>query len=1113
MAPSQSYIPPVSPQAPINVITASMSVSDPAGRAGTIVPLAPQTQPPATPIQLADIIPQAAPQQTQPVMIPQQTIVQQQQIGMDPQTSTLQQQPQQQMEAQATLLEQQVSTTQQPMEQHPQSLSATAVQTHQHEPQQQIYVQQPVPPVHTTSQQKVLPTQSGMEQRVMSLPQPGEQPQAYKPQPTGDIHEQTMVQPQQLQQQLQQQQTLLQQQQQQALLLEQHQTYIKQQLDQQQQKALLQQQQQKQAQIQQQQLEQQQALIQKQLLDQQQQQALIQQQDQQQQQQPQQVLLQPKLDQQQQQPPVQQQQQTPLYQQLGQHQAGIQKEPEKQQQQQIVLQQQPQQTQQQKEQQLQQQALLQQMEQQQQQVLIQQHLQQQAILQHHQLQQKVQLQQQQQEQQQVQLKQQIEQQQQALLQQQLEHQRQQHVMFQQQQAERLQQQALMQQQIQERQQAAIIHLQQTEKQEAPPIPQSNSEQQIQQQLTDIQHACIPQLNSTQFPPHTALTQHQAVEQQQHAALIQQQQAFVGQPQHHTSLMEPHIPVGAPAGTEVIHHQTQIVSQTQVPMVPVHTSAVVPGQVLTKQGQSEAYPQTQGQVPVQFIAQSTVQAAQAVTEAQVTPQAAMIQGQPHIIQTQQIPLQTSFPGPVTPTQSQVNAQPLIQSQPLHLTVSQSLPPHGQGPTVDIQMMGQQSQTAVQPPAAITSTHSQIQHETLVQQNAQMPGLMQPQLQQQSLGPPGIQMHAQAAALLLTPPYVPQPTHQARPSVQQDITHITQQQKQEPLQQYQQMTPGSVGSVGPTTDLSPTFDPANFVATPHTVQQAGQTYVPGQTALHSVVQAQQQPKGSTADPSVIEPISHPTMPQSAGQYQQQLQKLSQAQQPLAPPSPQAQLLAQLIPTPIQQPLPPKQTLIPLEESQLSTPPASHLVTHPTAQVVPNNVAGPQSQNRTLPLYSNLVAGVPPSPQHQATQMLPAHTHTQTSIQSQTHCQTQTHVQAQAHSHTQTHTETPISEQPVLSHAVFPAPQMPLSPSHTSCPPTSLPSLPSLPCYHPAAAPVSELPTSPPVAQVTLPEQADFIPTSPPPVTTLQSLDSNAPKLPQALLQDCDPSLLGIAQVQEE
>uniref|UniRef100_A0A3B5B2D6 Serine/threonine-protein kinase WNK3 n=1 Tax=Stegastes partitus TaxID=144197 RepID=A0A3B5B2D6_9TELE len=1116
MAPSQSYIPPASPQAPINVLTTSMPVSDPAGLAGTIVPHAQQTQHPATPMQLTDIIPQAAPQQTQPVMIPQQTIVPQQQIGMDPQTSTLQQ-PQQQMEAQTTMLEQQqqqVSATQLPTEQHQQSLSATAVQKHQHEPQQQIYVQQPVPHVQPTSQQQVLTTQTGMEHRAMSAPHQGEQHQAYEQQQTGDPREQAMIQSQQLQQQLQQQPSLLQQQQQQALLLEQHQLYVQQQLDQQQQKTLLQQQQQ------QAQLQQQQALKHKQLLDQQQQQALIQQKQEQQQQglvlqeQPQQLLLQHQLEQQQQ-PPSQQQSQ--LYQQIGQHQAGTQIEPEKQlqigqQQQQIVLQQQQlQQTQHQQEQQMQQQALIRQMEQQQ--ALIQQHLQQQLILQQQQLQQKAQLQQQ--EQQQVQLKQQIEQQQQALLQQQLEQQRQQQVLLQQQ-AERLQQQALIQQHIQEQQQqqAAIIQLQQTEKQEAVPIPQSNSEQQIQQQTTDIPHVCIPPLNTAQFTPHTI--QQQVTEQ---AALMHQQQAFAAQPQPHTSVMEPHLSSGAPAGTEAIQHQTHIVSQAKAPMtiqntqIPVQMSAVVPSQVLTQQGQRDVHSQNQSQIPVQFIAQPTAQASQAMPDAQVAPPAAVIQGQTHVIQTQQIPLQTTYPGPVTPSQSQVAAQPLIQTQPFHATISQSLPPQSQVQNVDIQMMGQQSQATVQPPTAIASIPSQIQHETHVQQKAPMPGLMQ--FQQQMQGQLTSQVQAQPAVGLLTHQYVPQPTHQAMPPVQQDITHISQQQEQQqPVHQYQQLilSPGSAGSVGTITEcLSSVVDPTNFVTTPHPVQ-AGQAYVPGQTTLHpAVFQAQQQPIASTVDPSVIQAISQPAMPQSTEKYQQQLQRLSQVQQSIAIPTTQAQLPAQPIPTPIQQQLPLKQALMPLDDNQPPTQcqPTSNLVTQPPAQLAPNNVAEPQSQNRTLPLHSHLVSGSPPSPQHQAKQMLPAHTHTQTSSQSQTHSQTQTHVQHQAHSHTQTHTETPISEQPAPPHAVFPAQQMPLSPLHTSCPPASLPSVPSLPSHHPAAAPAPELPTSLPVAQVTLPGQADFIPTSPPPVATLQSLDSNAPKLPQASLQDCDLSLLGIAQ----
>ncbi|XP_067382998.1 serine/threonine-protein kinase WNK1 isoform X9 [Channa argus] len=1088
--PHGSYIPPVSPQAPINVLSTSMSVTDPAGLSGTTVPLSQHTQPPTSPMQFTDIIPQAAPQQTPPVLIPQPTIVQQQQIGMDFQTTTLQQQPQQQMEAQATLVKKQLCATQLPMEQ----LSTAAVQP---DHQQQIYVPQPVPPVQPTPQQQVLTTQTGMEQQALSVPQSGEQPQTYKQQPTGDPHEQTAIQPQQLQQQ----QTLFQQQQQlgkqqaQAFLLEQHQMYVQQQLDQQQQKALLQKQQQ-QAQLKQHQLEQQQTLIHKQLLDQQQQQALIQQQQEQQQQQLE--LLQQRLE--------QQQQPNQLLQQLGQHQAGTQNEPEKHQQQQTVMQQTQQQTFQHMEQQLQQHVLLRQMEQQQQQALMQQHLQQQAILQQQQLQQKAKLQQQ--ERQQVQLKQQIEQQQKALLQQQLEQQCQQQMVLQKQ-SERLEQQVLIKQQIQEQQQqAAIVHLQQTGKQDAVLVPQSNSEQQIQQQPTDIQHVCASPLNAP-LTTHTSLTQQQ-IEQQQNVTSYQQQQAFVSQGQDHISFMDSRVPVRVPAGNEMVQHQT-----IQITQIPLQTSAAVPAQVLTQQGQIDSHLQNQGQVPVQFITQPIPQG----TRSDVTPPGA---AQTHVTQTQQILLHTTYPGAVIPTQSQVTAQSAIH--PLHSETNQSGPLHGQGPTTDTRMMSQQSQAPVQPPTAIVPIPAQIQHESCVQQNTQM--LMQPQLQQQALiqnqlldqqqqqtliqqqqeqqqlqptllqqsqAPPPSQVHAQAAANLMTSQYVPQSTQQAIPTVQQNITHVPEQQQVQlqPVLQCQNMiqSPGSDESVGNKTDI------LSSVADPH-VQLAGQAYAPGQTTQHPVLQPQQQPTGSPADLSVLQSISWPTMAQSKEQYQQHLQKLSQMQQTLAPPPVQTQLLAQPIPTPIQQTL----ALKPRDESQLP-PQCPHLVTHPLAQIVSNNVAQ-ESQNSNLSLCSHLLADNPPSPQHQSKQIPSART--QSSIQAQTHIQRQTHVQTQAHSHT--NAETPI-EQSVLTHAVFPPKQ---SPSHTSCPPTSLPSFPS---QHPAIAPAPELPSSPPAAHITLPGQVDYIPTSPPPVTTIPLLESNAPKLPQASLQDCDLSLLGIAQVQDD
>lgn len=1014
---------------PVNVLTAPISISDPAGLTGAVVPLVQQTQPPATPIQLADIIPHAAPLQTQPVMIPQHTIVQQQQIGMDPQTSTIQQQPQQQMEAQVALLDQQVTATLPPMETQPQGLSATAVLTHATEPPQQIFVQQPAPPVHSLPEQKLFPAPTGMEQPAMSLPQ--EQHQGYRPQLTAEPFEQiAMLQPQQLHHTPQQQQALLQQHQ--ASL------YVKQQLDQQQQQAFLQ------AQMQQHQLDHQHALMQKKLLDQQQQQILIQQQEQKQHQQ---VYLQPNLEQQQQELPRQQQQpHSQLYQQCGQHLVEIQKESEKPQQQQPGPQQQTQQTQQ-------QQGL--------QQILMQQ-------LQQQQLQQNFQLQQQ--EQQQAQLKQQIEQQQQALLQQQKQ------LIFQQQQAERLQQQALMQQKIQEQQQANIIHPQQPEKDDAAAFPQSKSEQQIQQQFPELHHPYLPQPNSPQYPVHATLSQQQGVGQQQHAAFIQKQQGFVGQPQLHPSLTEHHIPVGAPPITEVAQ-QKQIVSQAHVAMaiqttqIPVQTPAVGPAQVLTQQGQNVAFPQ--GQIPAQFVAQPTAQTASAMIESQVGLQGS-VQGQAPAIQTQQIPLQATYPGTVAPMQNQATAQELIHNQPLHLTLGQS-----------------QSQTGVQPSAAISSAHSQIQCETCVQQNLQT-GLIQPHLHQQAFEALVHQLHASSAAAPFTPQYVPQPTHSGTPSVT-DLTYVPQPQ-QEPMQQYQQMPPTAAGIVAPTTDQSPPVTDPNIVTT---VQQVRQTSTPGQALLGAVNQVEQKSIGSTADPSVIAAV-----PQSTGQYKE-LQKLAHVQEPLAPSCPQPQLLSRYIANPTQQPHAPNQAISA----------AAHQVSFPTANAAPNSAAGPQSQDRSLSFYSDSAAGVPSSPQHQTKQMLPAHTHTQTSFQLQTHSQTQTQTHTQAHSHTQTHTETPASEQPAVPHAAFPASQMPLSPTHASHPSTSLPLLlPSLPPYHPAAEPLTELPSSPPAAQVASPELADFIPTSPLPVTTLHSLESNAPKLPQASLQDCDPSLLGTAQVHQ-
>ncbi|KAL7864310.1 hypothetical protein AOLI_G00157300 [Acnodon oligacanthus] len=239
-------------------------------------------------------------------------------------------------------------------------------------------------------------------------------------------------------------------------------------------------------------------------------------------------------------------------------------------------------------------------------------------------------------------------------------------------------------------------------------------------------------------------------------------------------------------------------------------------------------------------------------------------------------------------------------------------------------------------------------------------------------------------------------------------------------------------------------------------------------------------------VMQPIQH-VQPQVPQLYEQQKQQVQQ--QPAQP-----QIQAQPVLSSVQQPLTSQQSSVALDQpqSQLAS------VLHP---VVPSQV--PPSQVRTAPLYSQVVAGPPPSPQHQPQTVVPAHTHTQTSTQAQTHSQTQTHIQTQAHSHTQTHTETPVTfAQTPYPQTAFQPPQIPSSPSHTSFhTSTTLTSLQPAP-------PASELPASAQIQQ----SQAgltNIVPTSPPPVHASQSLGSNGPALPPTSLADCDSALLGIAQ----
>lgn len=266
----------------------------------------------------------------------------------------------------------------------------------------------------------------------------------------------------------------------------------------------------------------------------------------------------------------------------------------------------------------------------------------------------------------------------------------------------------------------------------------------------------------------------------------------------------------------------------------------------------------------------------------------------------------------------------------------------------------------------------------------------------------------------------------------------------------------------------------------------------------------------------------------QYQQQqlVQQVPQVVQQKLP----EQLQAQTTPPSIQQALQSQQVSIP-DPSQLAyqlpqIPP--HLLpqqptVNPAQTASPSNVPQLGTQTRALPLYSQVVAGAggpPPSPQHQAqlTQSLPTHTHTQMAMQAQAHTQTL----AQAHAHTQTQlaeaalADSTTEQQPPLNPPQATSlhlPQMPPSPSHTS----SHPHPAFLPPLHPAT-PGPETQPTPPESQLTLSGLADVPsgPTSPQAVAAAaQPLDSNAPSLlhpTSTSLQDCDPALLGIAQVQK-
>ncbi|XP_057176217.1 serine/threonine-protein kinase WNK1 isoform X2 [Triplophysa rosa] len=824
---SQSYIPSVTPQAPMAVLTASVPAGEPIASAGNIMPLT-QTQSSIASVQPTDIL-------------PQQTIVQPQQQAMSDLPETLQlniQHPTLQQQAnivqphQAVLLPQQIDQGQ-----------PTTVLLQQHVEQPQVIFQEQQSR-SISSQQSYIPLP---QQQQPTLPNP--QQQVYIQHPA-EKPQQEVIQ-QQVQQTLVQQPSVEQYQQQQA-----QQVYLQQMAESQEQnivKTMVQQPPVLQT-IQQplQLAEQQQQLLIRQQLDQQQKAILQNQMEQQRQQQveQQQIIL---------------QQSMAVQQQMEQQQQALQQQPIEQPKQNILQQQVEQQRQQ-------QQVLFQQLEQQQAILQQQQHEQQQALLQQQQLEQQALLQQQQLQLKQQQAflhKQQLEQQQQALLKRQqtiLQQQQQslqqpkqleqtvllqlhqqpqtlqpqpqkpteifQQTEQQQQRESQMQQQVLMQQhnielQRQQAEKQVLLQQQQHLDQHIALVDQSGQQPNILKQPETIQQITqIPQpqpIISPQPQSHSSLSQ-QLAEQQQ--VLIQQQQAVVPQPSHRP-LVELQIPTMIQAPPQMVNTQVPsqvpapiLVHQQMPPQISAQPSVQMEGQILL---QSHSVPQSIGghfqasqlQVPqpsqqitsptqVQHIPSFVPTQPPMVSQGQSLPaQAQMVQTQVGASLQCQVPLVP--PGPASlvhpPLQSQVQATSTllptpnlqaavtpqtIQSVQIDLTQTVKQPPQYRQTVLSPVSLA----TAIDPMA--TSTQCYLQQAKQMQPQAQpqpiIPALqqpvnvasvqtfLQPQAPQQSQAHHVHQHQTQPVPQLLPPAAVlPQDLHQqpCQPqTVLQHVLHITQ-----------------------------------------------------------------------------------------------------------------------------------------------------------------------------------------------------------------------------------------------------------------------------------------------------------------------------------------------------
>ncbi|XP_026097683.1 serine/threonine-protein kinase WNK3 isoform X3 [Carassius auratus] len=1090
---SQSYIPHISPQAPMTVLTSSIPPGEPIASAGKIMPPM-QTQTTIASVQPSDVL-------------PQQTIVQMQQRVMSELPGTLQlniQQPTPQKQAniiqqhQTVLLPQQTDHAQQ---------MAVLLQQPQHV--EKLQEQQPH---SSTSQQPYIPLPQQKQQTMTNPQQSDLQQQVYIQQTTGKPQQQLVIQQHQASVQqppVEQYQHQTQQQQAQQVFLQQmsesqEQSLVKTLVQQPpvlqtiQQPLQLTEQQQQQILIRQQMEQQQKAVLQSQMEKQHQQQVYIQPQQQQQVEQ-QQILL-------------QQQQNLAVQQQIEQQQQALQQQKQIEQQQKAILQQQVEQQRQ------QQQALFQQQQLEQQQALLQQQQreQQQALLQQQQLEQQALLQQQQQlqlkQQQAILHQQQLEQQQQALFKQQQQHQKleQQQALLQKQQQQALIQQQqhldqkvlqLHQQQQIEQQQTLLSQQQQSQQKEQHVLQQQlqkPTDQQLQQQIfqqqTEQQQQTMLQQRESHMQQHLLMQKHQ-IELQRQLSEKQLQQVLLQQ-QHleqcapladHSGQQQATLVKAQP--TEMIQQISQIQhSQQMIPPQPQPYLAQqqTEQQLVLIQQQQAVLPQASHRPSlVELQVPTLVQAAPKMVSAPIPSQVPA----PVLIQ-QQVPLQMSAQ-PSAQVQIQSQGEPAIYCQiPLQTQshpATQSMGGHIQASQLQVPQPTQQitSPTQVPTPQPIhsfipTPTQMVSQGQTLPSQSQLVPPQAAASLQcQVAVGSttPAPLVHATvpAASTLLPTQYAQAPVaSQTIQSLQLDLTQsVKQQQQQQPhLQQYQQ-------AVLSPMSLAPTINPMATSSTQCFLQQSNQSQM--QVQAPPVIQAQQQPVSMASMQTLLQSMP-PVQPQTAQPYEQKLPQAHHVQQ-------QQPLHHQHQTQPVQQLLPPN-AVLPQDLHQQPSQPQPVLQHMLPIHIAPSQV--PQTQAGTVPLCSHLVSGPTPSPQNQLKLTLPAPAHTQTSMQSQAHSSKQapTHIEA-----------TGSFKQPPYSQTGFIPSQIPPSPYHTS-----LQSSATLPALQPV--PVSGIPVTV-EAQLNQTRPADMIPASPPTLSASQSHDSNGSVLPTTSLAESDAALLGIAQ----